>query len=275
MRFAIWPSAVPKRDGLVGTDMKLAIAGKGGVGKTTLSATLARSLARAGERVLAIDADPNNCLGRALGFPEGVLDEVAPLSEMQEMLAERAGTSEGGGFFSLNPPVEDLLERFKVEHDGVSLLVMGRVDEPGAGCVCPESAVLKALLRHLVGLEDLSLVVDMEAGLEHLGRGTAQHVGALLIVVEPTAASARTATRIAGLAAHLRMRLPGVVLNKVASGEAEAMVEPLLGGLEVMGTLPYDAAVPASEVAPDSGAYTEAVDELRQRLLERLSGEAG
>jgi len=176
---------------------KVAIAGKGGVGKTTLSAALCRDLARSGERVLAVDADPNNCLGRALGIPEGILSGIAPLSEMTELLAERAGKAEGGGFFALNPRVDDLLERFGVEHAGVSLLVMGTVDEPGAGCVCPESAVLKALLRHLVGLEEYSLVLDMEAGLEHLGRGTAQHVGALLIVVEPTSASARTAGRIA------------------------------------------------------------------------------
>jgi CO dehydrogenase maturation factor len=254
--------------------MRIAIAGKGGAGKTTLSATLARSLARAGERVLAVDADPNNCLGRALGFAEELLAAVEPLSEMQEMLAERAGTSGGGGLFSLNPPVEDLLERFGVEQDGVSLLVMGRIDEPGAGCVCPESAVLKALLRHLVGLEDLSLVVDMEAGLEHLGRGTAQHVGALLIVVEPAAASARTATRIAGLAAQLKMRVPGVVLNKVVSSEAEATVGPFLEGLEVVGRLPYDAGIPSSEAAPGSGGYVDAVDELRERLSDRLSGEA-
>ncbi len=170
--------------------MKLAIAGKGGVGKTTLSAALARSLRKRGERVVAIDADPNNCLGRALGVPEEALDGVTPLSEMKDLLAERAGTSEGGSFFNIAPKVEDLLDRFGIEHAGVNLLVMGTVDEPGAGCVCPESAVLKALVRHLVGLPDLSVIMDMEAGLEHLGRGTAQHVGALLIVSQPTPAGA-------------------------------------------------------------------------------------
>ena len=246
--------------------LNIAIAGKGGVGKTTLSAALCRSLARSGEHVLAVDADPNNCLGRALGIPERVLSQVTPLSEMTELLSERAGTPGGGGFFALNPKVDDLLERFKVDHDGISLLVMGTVDEPGAGCVCPESAVLKALLRHLVELEEYSLVLDMEAGLEHLGRGTAQHVGTLLIVVEPTAASARTAARIAGLAKGLGLRVPGVVVNKARSEAAKEKVLPYLGGLEIVAVLPADAAVAESEAVPEAGAYVEAVEGLRGRL---------
>ena len=251
--------------------VKVAIAGKGGVGKTTLSAALCHNLARSGERVLAVDADPNNCLGRALGLPEALLGEITPLSEMTELLAERAGKAEGGGFFALNPKVDDLLERFGVEHEGISLLVMGTVDEPGAGCVCPESAVLKALLRHLVGLEEYSLVLDMEAGLEHLGRGTAQHVGALLIVVEPTSASARTAVRIAKLARGLGLNVLGVVLNKARSEEAKEKVTPYLNGLEIVAVLPADPAVAESEVVPDSGAYVQAVE----GLMGRLEGLAG
>jgi CO dehydrogenase maturation factor len=253
--------------------MKLAVAGKGGVGKTTLSAALARSLARAGERLVAVDADPNNCLGRALGFPEKLLDHVVPLSEMREMLAERAGTDQGGGFFALDPPVEDILDRFGVEHGGISLLVMGTVDEPGAGCVCPESAVLKALVRHLAGSEGLSLVMDMEAGLEHLGRGTARYIGSLLIVAEPTAASTRTAARIAKLARGLGLRLPGVVLNKVSFPDAEAKVQPYLADIGTLASLPMDEAVGASEAVPGSGPYVEAVEELRARLEHLLTEE--
>jgi len=251
--------------------MRVAIAGKGGVGKTTLSATLARSLARRGARVLAVDADPNNCLGRALGFPESLLAGLTPLSEMREMLAARAGRGEGGSFFSLDPPVEDLLGRFALEHDGISLLVMGTVDEPGAGCVCPESAVLKALLRHLVGLEGVSLVMDMEAGLEHLGRGTAQHVGALLIVAEPTAASARTAARIARLAQGLGLKVPGVVMNTVTSASSVERVRSFLDGLEIVAALPKDDAVARSEAVPESGSYVEAVEKLRERLEEPVA----
>jgi len=253
--------------------MKIAIAGKGGVGKTTLSAALARSLAHAGDRVVAVDADPNNCLGRALGFAEETLTDVVPLSEMREMLAERAGTAEGGGFFALSPPVDDLLEKYGVEEDGISLLVMGTVDEPGAGCVCPESAVLKALVRHLVGVEAMSLVMDMEAGLEHLGRGTARYVEALLIVAEPTPASARTSARVARLARGLGLRVPGVVVNKAASPEAVEKVRPHLDGLEVFAVLPADAAIAESEVVPRSGPYAEAVEELRAKLTQWQASE--
>lgn len=251
--------------------VRIAIAGKGGVGKTTLTAALTHSLVLGGERVIAVDADPNNCLGRALGLPESLLSRITPLSEMSELLAERAGKAEGGSFFSINPKVDDLLERFRVNWDGISLLVMGTVDEPGAGCVCPESAVLKALLRHLVELEEYSLVMDMEAGLEHLGRGTARHIGAMLIVAEPTAASARTAARIAGLARGLGMRLPGVVLNKARSPEGADKVLPYLHGLPIIATLPVDPAVAESEAVPRAGAYREAVEGLRARLTEWLA----
>ncbi len=196
---------------------------------------------------------------------------MTPLSEMTDLLSERAGTPGGGGFFALNPRVDDLLDRFRVDYDGISLLVMGTVDEPGAGCVCPESAVLKALLRHLVALEGYSLVMDMEAGLEHLGRGTAMHMGALLIVVEPTVPSARTAARIAGLAKGLGMRVPGVVVNKAASEAAQEKVLPYLEGLEVVAMLPPDPAVAESEAVPEAGAFAEAVEGLRRRLEAALA----
>lgn len=255
--------------------LKLAIAGKGGVGKTSLSAALARSLGRAGERVVAVDADPNNCLGRALGFPETLLAELKPLSEMKGLLAQRAGVAGGGPMYALDPPVEDLIADHQVYHEGIALLVMGTVDEPGAGCVCPESAVLKAVLRHLARQPDLSLVADMDAGLEHLGRGTARHLDALFVVAEPTPASGRTAARIATLARGLGLRTPGVVLNKADAREAAARIEPYLGELPVIAVLPYDRAVAGAEAVPATGPFSAAVDSLRARLAELLPQEAG
>jgi CO dehydrogenase maturation factor len=245
--------------------LKLAIAGKGGVGKTTLAAALARALAAEGRPVVAIDADPNNCLGRALGFPEEALVAITPLSEMKERLTALAGRSSGGAFFSLTPSVTELLHHHLVAQEGISLLVMGTVDEPGAGCVCPESAVLKAVVRELVGQEDTAVVLDMEAGLEHLGRGTARHIGALLIVTEPAPASARTAARIARLARGLGLRVPGVVVNRAVPGD-DAEVRPYVGDLEVMATLPFDPAVGARERVPTSGPYVAAVAQLLRRL---------
>ena len=252
--------------------IRLAVAGKGGVGKTTLSAVLAQSLARRGERVVAIDADPNNCLGRALGFPESVLNSVRPLSEMKEALSALAGTREGGGFFSMNPPVEQLLADHKLEHGGVSLVVMGTIDEPGAGCVCPESTVLKAVVRHLVGLDDTAVIMDMEAGLEHLGRGTARHIGALLIVSEPTPASARTATRVARLGRGLGLQVAGVALNKTGSAADEERVRPYLDDLRVVAMLPFDPAVAASEIVPAAGPYVESAEELLRQVSGMLAG---
>ena len=249
----------------------IAVAGKGGVGKTSVSAALAHSLSTAGERVLAVDADPNNCLGRALGFPEEALEAIVPLSELKEMLRERAGTDQGGGFFALDPEVGDLLHKYGLRLDGISLLVMGTIDEPGAGCVCPESAV--ALLRQLVELPDTSLVLDMEAGLEHLGRGTARHVGALLIVTDPAPASARTAVRVARLAERLGLRVPGVVLNKLPDERAAARVRPYLGDLAIFAALPADTEVASSEVVPKEGKFAAAVDELRDRLAAWSRGE--
>lgn len=222
--------------------------------------------------MVAVDADPNNCLGRALGFPESLLSQARPLSEMREELAALAGTGEGGGFFSINPPVEQLLSDYRIEHEGVSLLVMGTIDEPGSGCVCPESAVLKALVRHLVGLDETAVIMDMEAGLEHLGRGTARHIGALLIVTEPAPASARTATRIGRLARGLGLQVMGVVVNKASSPADAEKVRPYLEELDIIASLPFDAAVAASESAAGGDAYRRAVDDLLANVSRMAAG---
>lgn len=245
--------------------MKIAVAGKGGVGKTTLAAALAHAFARQGRRVMAVDADPNNCLGAALGFPDDVVAAITPICEMRELLCERAGTAQGGGFFALDPAVEDLVEKFSVGHAGIRLLVMGTITQGGAGCVCPESSVLRALTRQLVTTAESVLLLDMEAGLEHLGRGTSRYMEALLIVVEPTRASARTAERIASLAGDLGLHRLFVVGNKVRGEDDLAFVREQVH-LPVIGALPFVQALGWPGRADPGPRFQAAVEEIKHSL---------
>jgi CO dehydrogenase maturation factor len=212
--------------------MKIAISGKGGVGKTTLCALLAKEAVAQGKRVFAVDADPNPTLALALGFPE----EITPLVELKELMEERMGSLEG--FLRLNPTVDDIPERFAVEKDGVKLLVMGPIRQGGGGCACPQNTFLKSLLQHLVLERDELILLDFEAGLEPLGRATAQGVDALLIVVEPDSSSVVTARRIHSLARQIGVRRIFAVANKIREpGELRAIREGL--ETEVIGALPY------------------------------------
>ncbi|MGD9338600.1 MAG: AAA family ATPase, partial [Syntrophobacterales bacterium] len=176
--------------------MKIAISGKGGVGKTTLSAFLCRWFGDQGHTVLAIDADPATNLGTALAIPGA--DSLPPITEMKDLIAERTGTQPGsmGGFFKLNPKVDDLPEKIAISDGNIRLMVMGGVQQGGSGCLCPENALLKTLVSHLILARGEIVIMDMAAGLEHLGRGTAQAVDRLIIVVEPGRRSIEVAQRI-------------------------------------------------------------------------------
>jgi CO dehydrogenase maturation factor len=178
--------------------LKLAIGGKGGVGKTTITALIARSIAALNKdkKVIAIDADPVANLAAGLGIDES--QPIKPISELSELIAERTGAQPGtmGGFFTLNPKVDDIPERFSVEKDGVRLLVMGTVKKGGSGCICPESTMLKALMNHLVLARNEVVIMDMEAGIEHLGRATSGSVNALIIIVNPGSRSRVAADKI-------------------------------------------------------------------------------
>jgi CO dehydrogenase maturation factor len=220
--------------------MKLAISGKGGVGKTTLTALLAQVYADEGKSVLAVDADPSPCLADALGIPDEQQADLVPIAEMDDLIYERTGAKPGttGGFFTINPKVDDIPERFSVEHLGVRLLEMGSVDLGGSGCICPESAMLKTLFTHLLFRKDEVLLLDMYAGVEHLGRATVDFVDAMLIVVEPTRRSLGTATQIKKLAEDIGLKRMRLVGNKIESEEQENFLRDNSPEIPVLGYLP-------------------------------------
>lgn len=225
--------------------MKIAISGKGGVGKTTLAALIAQVYADAGRNVLAVDADPSPCLAGALGFPSELRTQLSPIAEMEDLIYERTGAKPGttGGFFTLNPRVDDIPERFSVSHRGVRLLEMGSVDLGGSGCICPESAMLKTLFTHLLFRKDDILILDMYAGVEHLGRATVDFVDAMLIVVEPTRRSLGTAAQIKALANDIGLKRLWLVGNKVRNAAEAAFLEAETPRIPILGTLPADLAV--------------------------------
>ena len=220
--------------------MKLAISGKGGVGKTTLTALLAQVYTDNGLDVLAVDADPSPCLADALGVPDDLQAELVPIAEMDELIYERTGAKPGtsGGFFTINPKVDDIPERFSVQHRGVRLLEMGSVDFGGAGCICPEGAMLKTLFTHLLFRKDEVLLLDMYAGVEHLGRATVDFVDAMLIVVEPTRRSLGTAAQIKKLAGDIGLNRMYLVGNKVESDIEGNFLTENSPGLPILGYLP-------------------------------------
>lgn len=225
--------------------MKLAISGKGGVGKTTLSALLAQVYADEGRDVLAVDADPSPCLSGALGFPEEKLAKLKPIVEMDALIEERTGAKPGttGGFFTLNPRVDDIPARFSVRHRGVRLLEMGSVDLGGSGCICPESAMLKTLFTHLMFRDEEILIMDMYAGVEHLGRATVDFVDAMLVVVEPTRRSLGTARQIKKLANDIGLDRLWLVGNKVRNEDESHFLETEASEMPVLGFLPADLGV--------------------------------
>ncbi|WP_028108800.1 AAA family ATPase [Ferrimonas futtsuensis] len=227
--------------------MKIAITGKGGVGKTTLAGLLARGLARQGIKVLAVDADPDANLAGAIGLPAERAAELVPFSQMKSLAKERTGAN-GSGLFKLNPSVADLPERFALEHQGVKLLKMGSVEQAGGGCVCPEHTLLRALMRQLLVKGDEWVVMDMEAGIEHLGRGTAEAVDMLLVVVEPGQRSLQTAEQAETLARELGIARVAFVAGKVQGEEDLAFIRQRLGpGRKLLGHLSWSEALRAAD----------------------------
>jgi CO dehydrogenase maturation factor len=251
--------------------MKIAVSGKGGVGKTTFSATLAHLFRENGKKVLAIDADPDANLAAALGYPD--LGEVTPISEMKELVAERTGSQPGtyGSMFTINPKVDDLPDTLAREVDGIKFMTLGGVKKGGGGCICPESTMLKNIIMHLVLARDEVVIMDMEAGLEHLGRATASGVDHLIVVVEPGQRSLETARAVRRLAADLYLKRISAVGNKIRSQGDEDFIRRELDGVEILGFLPFaDSIIEADRrsvsVYKNSPEAAAAVKEIFQKI---------
>jgi len=252
--------------------VKLAITGKGGVGKTTIAGTLARIYAKRGDKVFAVDADPDANLASAVGIDAEAAAAITPISEMSQLIRERTGAEPGSSapVYKMNPRVDDIPDAYSTEANGVRLLRLGTVKKGGAGCVCPESALLKSLLTHLMLQEREVVIVDMEAGIEHLGRATARGVDAMLVVVEPGRRSIQTAEAITRLAEDIGITNVMMVVNKVTATDADFCAE-LEQHYRVIGCLPLSEEVRRADLdglAPFDAApgYVDLVSDILEKI---------
>ncbi len=234
--------------------MKIAITGKGGVGKTTLASLLAHLYAEGGKRVIAVDADPDANLASALGISKEEAEKIRPIADMAELIEERTGVKPGsmGGMFKLNPKVDDLPEGIGHRLDGIILLTMGKMKDAGSGCYCPENVLLRSLLKHLIVRRSEVVIVDMEAGIEHLTRGTAESVDAFIVVVEPGQRSMQTAKTVLEMAKTLGVRKVFVVANKVRGPEDLQFIKDNVAGMDVIGSITFNNAVMEADMKGSS-----------------------
>ncbi|HEY5500463.1 MAG TPA: carbon monoxide dehydrogenase accessory protein CooC [Candidatus Humimicrobiaceae bacterium] len=230
--------------------MKIAISGKGGVGKTTLSACLAKYYANKGYKVIAVDADPDANLASALGLDYEAASKIVPLTEMKDLIEERTGAKSGeyGSYFKLNPKVEDIPQKFGIDVDGVRLLVAGTIRAGGSGCYCPENILLKRLFKHLVVDREEIVILDMEAGIEHLGRGTCENMDILIVVIEPGLRSIQTARSVKKMSLDLGIKSVYIVINKIKNRDELELLKNNLKDFKVLGELPYSEKVRESDL---------------------------
>ncbi len=254
--------------------MKIAITGKGGVGKTTIAGLLIWHFAADGFKVIGVDADPDSNLPYIFAIPE---KEIIPLTEMKDLIAERTGTRPGtiSSLFKLNPRVDDIPEKHSLEYKNIKLLVMGGLKKGGNGCYCPENALLRSLVEHILLRKEEVVVLDMEAGIEHLSRGTAKFVDLLIIVVEPTWLSLKTAFRIKELAADLGIKKLAVIANKVSSREDREFIISNLTDFKVIAFLPFDAQIEGANMEEEpiisfDSKLSKSIRMMKSKLEEEL-----
>jgi CO dehydrogenase maturation factor len=248
--------------------MKIAVTGKGGVGKTTVSSVLSYLFASEGKKVIAVDADPDANLASALGVSREDAAKIRPIAELSEVIEERTGAKPGGmgGVFKLNPKVDDLPEGFGYKIDGITLLEMGKSKAAASGCYCPENVLLKRLLKHLVVERDEVVIVDMEAGIEHLTRGTAGSVDAFIVVVEPGQRSIQTACVIRDMAKELGVKRVFVVANKVRGEDDVDFIKNGIGEMELIGHITFNNTIMEADIkgASPFKHAPQAVEEIRK-----------
>jgi CO dehydrogenase maturation factor len=252
--------------------MKLALSGKGGCGKTTITALFSKILAADGRKVLVVDADPDANLALTLGFPN--TDKITPITEMKQLIHERTETTEtsAGMFFKMNPRVDDIPESLSTVHDGIKLIHMGTVYKGGGGCACPENVFVRALLSHLMLERDEVVLVDLPAGIEHLGRGTAMGVDMLIVVTDPTAQSVQTLTRVRQLAADLKIRNIAALGNKIRTDDERQFIlnnSPL----DVIGFLHFDQNLIQGKIADATPALLDEIRGVVYKIEGILEGE--
>jgi len=246
---------------------KIAISGKGGVGKSTLAAAIALLSARRNIKVLAIDADPDANLAAALGVPDNIQGSIVPISRQKALIEERTGAKvkQYGQIFKLNPEVSDIANSYATLHDGVALLVLGAVEQGGSGCACPENVLIRALIADLVLYKDDLVIMDMEAGVEHLGRATARAVDRMVVVMEPGQRSIDSCSRIVRMAGDIGMKHIQLVGNKIVTKNDEEFIRHAFPDIQFLGMIPYSEEIRASDRTGCS-----VLDGLDKRVVERF-----